>query len=456
MTENNQKIILIEDEAKLLDLFIFNLKEFFPVQGFRDGESFFREFKREETALVVTDVRLPGISGLEILARLKREAPEIPVVIITAYGSIDQAVAAIKRGAYDYLTKPVGIKDLQETLCRAMQFRESTSLPVLEPGDTGHFLTENRETKNQCALACRVASRKVPVLILGETGTGKELIAEMIHRKSGRKGVFVKINCAAIPAELLEGELFGYRKGAFTGAVESYKGKIRLASGGTLFLDEIGEMSEPLQVKLLRVLETESFYPLGDNTLQKVDLRVIAATNKDLKKETEAGRFRKDLYYRLAVIPIRIPALRDRREDIDLLARYYFKEALGGNPERVDRTVYTLLRNYSWPGNVRELKNMITHMTLLSQGDRIGIQDIPSEIMQGEENLLPLPGTYEDLKSIKRRVRKEIVAELEEEFLRDSFIKNQGNVTRTAAALKIDRRYLQNLLKKYNIRKGDS
>jgi len=451
MREAQRVIAFIEDEPKLLDLILFNLRDRYPVKGYRNAEDFFADFNRDRTALVVTDVRLPGMSGIGVLEALRETAPEIPVVIMTAYGSISQAVSAVKHGAYDYLTKPVSIKDLSVVIDRALQFDKSLDREAPPFPEDSPFYSADPRTLSQCSLAAKVASSKVPVLILGETGTGKELVAEMIHAASGRSGNFVRINCAAIPAELLEGELFGYRKGAFTGALQSYEGKLRLADGGSIFLDEIGEMSEGLQAKLLRVIETEQFYPVGDNTLVKVDIRVITATNKDLRAEAEQGRFRLDLYYRLAVVPVRIPPLRERQADIEPLARRFFRETLRERLPEIDPAVFGVFRNYRWPGNVRELRNIVTHMGLLASGKRITVEDIPPEIRENQSPETVLPLTYGEFKELKKKLKEDAVRDMEREFIRNALDANGWNVSRTAAAVDMDRRYLQNLMKRYGI-----
>ncbi len=456
MKDENKKIIIVEDEDRLLDLFIFNLRDRYPVEGFTSAEDFLEKYVSDETLMVITDMRLPGKSGLDILKSVRLVSPEVPVVIMTAYGSIDQAVSAVKLGAYDYLTKPVAFRQIEEVIDRVRTFRSSIAEEApLFPVDSG-FITSDGTTVEQLNLAARVAGQKVPVLVLGETGTGKEIVSELVHKASGRHGTFVKINCAAIPAELLEGELFGYKKGAFTGAAQSYEGKIKLADGGTLFLDEIGDLSESLQAKLLRVLEDESFYPLGDNKLVSVDLRIIAATNCDLKAEVEAGRFRSDLYYRLAVVPVRIPPLRERPGDAVLIARSFFEELREKGrttANTIDDSVYEAFSFYSWPGNVRELRNIVTQMALLSKSPAIGIDCLPAEIMDENSSAEGIPGTYEELKEMKKILKNETVTRIEKRFILSVLIKNDWNVSRTAAAAGIDRRYLQNLMKKYNIKR---
>lgn len=452
----SKKIIIIEDEARLLDLFVFNLGDKYPVEGCENAEIFFERFIPDDTLMVITDMRLPGRSGDDVLKTVKRVSPDVPVVIMTAYGSIDQAVSAVKSGAYDYLTKPVSFAQIEEVIERVRTFSASLSdVAPRIPSDSG-FITADKTASEQLNLAVRVAAQKVPVLILGETGTGKEIVSELIHNTSGRKGKLVKINCAAIPAELLEGELFGYKKGAFTGASESYAGKIKLADGGTLFLDEIGDLPESLQAKLLRVLEDESFYPLGDNRLVSVDIRIIAATNCDLKKAVEEGSFRSDLYYRLAVVPIRIPPLRDRPGDAVLIARSFFEELAAAGSTRaqyIDDNVYDALSFYSWPGNVRELRNVITQMALLASGSVISIRNLPAGIADENSRANGIPATYEELKEMKKILRNETVTKIEKRFIISALTKNNWNISKTAAAAGIDRRYLQNLMKKYNIRK---
>lgn len=452
----NKKIIIVEDEERLLDLFLLNLRDKYLVEGFTTAEAFLDRYVPDETLMVITDMRLPVKSGIDILTAVKRVSSEVPVVIMTAYGSIDQAVSAVKLGAYDYLTKPVAFKQIEEVIERVFTFRESIIVEApLFPVDSG-FITADVWTVEQLNLAARVAGQKVPVLVLGETGTGKEIVSELVHNASGRAGKLVKINCAAIPAELLDAELFGYKKGAFTGAVESYEGKIKLSDGGTLFLDEIGDLSEALQAKLLRVLEDQSYYPLGDNQLVSVDLRVIAATNRDLKAEVEAGRFRSDLYYRLAVVPIRIPPLRERPGDAVLIARNFFEKIIAENQTRskyINDSVYDAFSQYSWPGNVRELRNVITQMALLSVNENIGIECLPAVIMDESSNADGIPSTYEELKEMKKILKNETVSKIERRFIISALTKNNWNISRTAAATNIDRRYLQNLMKKYNIKK---
>jgi two-component system nitrogen regulation response regulator NtrX len=458
---NAKKIILIEDEKKLLDLLVFNLQSDYNVEGYTDAESFLEAFEPEDTGAIITDVRLPGIDGLELLDKVRKSASHIPVIIITAYGSIGQAVSAIKMGAYDYLTKPVSVQEIRQVIERASQFISSIDIAApLFPRDS-KFITNDSLTLKQCELAAKASPMKVPILILGETGTGKELIAELIHNASKREGNFVKINCAAIPSELLEGELFGYKKGAFTGADSRYEGKLRLADGGTLFLDEIGDMQESLQAKLLRVIETESFYPVGENTLCNVDLRVVAATNRDLKNEVEKGRFRSDLYYRLSVVPVRVPPLRERPKDIRIITKAIFEELQREgktSSKTIDEEVFSVLESYHWPGNVRELRNVITHMVLLTPDKRITVNDLPEELVStGAPNCEPerIPQTYEELKQMKREVKDEMYAELEIGFLRNALIKNQWNISKTAEAVGIDRRLLQNMIKKHGLRRKD-
>ena len=448
-------VVLIEDERKLLDLMLMNLKGKYDVQGFTSAEEFLESGCIKEADLVLTDVRLPGMDGIELLSHIKAERPHLPVVVMTAYASIDQAVAAVKLGAYDYLTKPVRMQQILDIVKNALDFGQTIApLAEDEVSFTSSFLSNDPDTQKQLELAVRVSKKDVPVLILGETGTGKELVAELIHEQSGRKGLLVKMNCASIPADLVEGELFGYQKGAFTGAEKPYEGKILLANGGTLFLDEIGEMPAAIQTKLLRVIETGTFYPLGDNHARKSEFRVVAATNRNLREEVEAGRFRQDLYYRLAVIPIRIPPLRERPSDIRMLAEHFFREALSQDRQvskTVDEDVYELFTHYSWPGNVRELKSVVTRMVLTSTTDRITVHDLPQDIILPPLYRNRQASNYEELKEIKKSAREDAASEIERAFVLRILRENDYNISKAARASHMDRRLLQNLIRKYDI-----
>ncbi len=455
MEAKKHSIAIIEDEKKLLDLLIYNLNSYYNVKGFLSAEEFLSWYESSTPAVLVTDVRLPGMDGIELMKTVKKTTPLVPVIVITAYGSIDEAVSAIKEGAYDYVTKPITVSQLRGLIDRALELHSVIDIDApLFPVDSG-FITSDRRTMEELKLAARVSRTKVPIIILGETGTGKELVAEMIHAASGRRGKLVKINCAAIPSELLEGELFGHKRGAFTGAYSDRIGKLKLADGGTLFLDEIGEMPLALQAKLLRVIEENSFYAIGDNNITEVDLRIIAATNKDIKTEIEEGRFRADLYYRLAVVPIRIPPLRERRGDIILLSEHFLHEIIEKGEtcaREIDESVYVYLSEYDWPGNVRELRNVITHMALLASTERITIEEIPSEIVKRGRDTLRVPRTYEELKERKRSVRIEATSQIEKLFLYEILKDANWNVSLAARRAGMDRRLLQNMIKKYGLR----
>ncbi len=454
--EKEKTVAIIEDEKKLLDLLIFNLRDYFNVEGYADSESFLIKYKTEKPSILITDVRLPGMSGLKLLQYIKKTEPNLPVIIMTAYASIDQAVLTVKAGAYDYLTKPVKVEQLKNIIQRAIKFTSSINLHAPLFPETTEFITQHPGTIEQLNLAARVAETNVPILILGETGTGKEIISDMIHRASKRNGKFVRINCPAIPGELLESELFGYKKGAFTGAYSDRTGKLKLADKGTIFLDEIGDMPLALQAKLLRVIEEKSFYQVGGNELVHTDLRIISATNKNLKREIEDGKFRADLYYRLAVIPIRIPPLRERPKDIRLIARHFLKIIIENRETSaltIDEPVYTLLHQYNWPGNIRELRNVITHMALLATSSRITLEEIPIEIIDSADISLQVPESYEELLERKKTVRHEAVSELEILFIRKLMIQNNWNISRASRISKMDRRLLQNMIKKYGIQR---
>ncbi len=328
---------------------------------------------REPVDLVVADLQLPGRSGLELLADVRRERPDVPVILITAYGTVESAVEAIKAGAFDYVLKPFGMEELEALIVRALEARrsevEAADLEEVAGPESGGIVAESRAMTRVLSLVGQVAGQPTTVLVTGETGVGKEVVARALHHRSGRRDrPFVAVNCAAIPGELLEAELFGASRGAYTGSVKDRPGKVEVADGGTLFLDEIGDMPLALQPKLLRALEEGTVERLGSNVTRKVDVRVIAATHRDLEALVEQGSFRRDLYYRINVFPVQIPPLRERPEDIDHLVRLAldrFGHRLGVKA-RLGPGVREKLRAYHWPGNVRELMNVVERAVILS------------------------------------------------------------------------------------------
>src|SRR5687767_6542350 len=340
---------------------------------------------------VITDLKMPGLDGMGLLRKLSTDWPDVPVVMITAHGSVENAVEAVKLGAFDYIEKPFDQEQIRQVVDKALKthaYARRDARPE-EPVARGRFrlVGESHAIRQVYAVIEKVANTPSTVLITGESGTGKELIARALHEYSSRhKGPFIKINCAAIPKTLMESELFGYEKGAFTGAVGAKPGRFELAHGGTLFLDEIGEIPVEMQVKLLRVLQESEFERVGGIKTIKVDVRLVTATNRDLAAELQTGGFREDLYYRLNVVPIHLPPLRDRREDIPLLVSHFItkfndrlrKEITHIEPAAVDRLV-----SYNWPGNIRELENVIERTMLFCEGSVIRLSNLPGELMGG-------------------------------------------------------------------------
>lgn len=351
-----------------------------------DGEEAITTFNQETVHMVITDLKLPKISGMELLKHVKNTRQEVPVIVITAFGSIDNAVEAIHEGAFDYVTKPFSENKLRSCVKKAQQISKLTSeVNYLRREIEGRYTFNNivgnsPEICEILRMAGEVSLRDTTVLITGESGTGKELLSRATHLNSPRSTrPFLPVNCAAIPSALLEAELFGHEKGAFTGAHQQKKGKFELASGGTLFLDEIGDMELDVQAKFLRVLESRSFERLGGSKTIEADVRIIAATNQDLEKMVQEKKFREDLYYRISVFPIRIPPLRERRDDIPLLSQYFiaeFSNAFGRRPPTMTEKVMEMLYNHPWKGNIRELRNVLERAMILSKGDKITAQHV--------------------------------------------------------------------------------
>jgi DNA-binding NtrC family response regulator len=458
-------IFIIEDEAKMRDILRINLSHLYNIRFFSNAESAYDHFfsVNAKPELIITDVRLPGMDGIAFIEKIKKTDPGIPFIVFTGYGSVDHAVSTMKKGVFDYIQKPIKIESLIQSINRALSYIVITkSTPKLEKdykvsiqSEECEFVTRDPATLQMLSLAQKAAKFRTPILIIGETGTGKELVARFIHDKSGRKGPFVKLNCASIPIELLEGELFGFRKGAFTGAVKDYAGKIALSDGGTLFLDEVAEMPLEIQSKLLHVLEIPEYYPIGSNVKKTIDLRIVTATNKNLRKMVDEEEFRHDLYYRIAVIPIQISPLRERKCDIFPVIEYL----LGKNDRNciVSPEVKLRLLEYSWPGNVRELMNVIERALLLAGEDNV-IRDILFDIDSGDplsasgsELCDEVPGSWQNFKAFKSKAVKNKRRELEKIFIEKLLISNNGNVSASARAAGIDRRQLQDMIKSLNL-----
>lgn len=439
------RILVVDDEAAQRDILGgFLRKQGYEVREADSGAAALGLLRAEMVDLVLTDVRMPGMSGLDLLREGRALNPELPVVVMTAYGTIADAVAAMRDGAVDYLTKPV---DLDALLLRVRKVLERQQLVAenraLREALRGRYrlegiVAESGKMQEVLSLVHRVSSSPATILIRGESGTGKELIAQAIHYQSGRSGrPLVKVNCAALPETLLESELFGHVKGAFTGAVTDRPGRFEAAHGGTIFLDEIGDVPLGLQAKLLRVLQEREFERLGSNRTVKVDARVIAATNQDLETAVRENRFREDLYFRLNVVPILIPPLRERREDIPPLLDHFLRKYATENAKGIRglaREARDALLRYDYPGNIRELENIIEHAVVLCRADVIGLEDLPFGVQESGEGPSPAssPGSLPaELETLERRM------------IEDALARSEGVQTRAAEFLGISERALR-------------
>ena len=446
-----QKILLIDDDNSLRRVLEYNLQEEgYEVQATSSGEEGLYLFGKSQPNLVITDMKMSGMDGLMVLKSIKERSPETLVIIITAFGAVDIAVEAMKAGAYDYVTKPFNRDELKLTVRKALHYNglaEENRRLKSELSDKADFRTiigSSSEMEKVFAVIRKVADTEASVLITGESGTGKELVARSIHTNSSRRNApFVAINCAAIPRELLESELFGHVKGAFTGAVRDKTGKFQLADGGTLFLDEVGELPLELQPKLLRALQEKEVEPVGSTKTQKLDVRVVSATNLDIDKAIPAGTFREDLYYRLAVIPLHLPPLRERRKDIPLLISYFCTKH---NSEKVAFEQHALeaMFNYSWPGNVRELENTVERLLIMRNGERIIFDDLPEKILgENQRRTGRCPVKLPDEGYSLEQLEREVVVEALE--------RNHWNQAAAARFLRIPRHTLIYRLEKYEI-----
>lgn len=405
--------------------------------------------------MVITDLKLPKISGMEVLKHIKNAKPEVPIIVITAFGSIDNAVEAIHEGAFDYVTKPFTEEKLRSSVKKAQQISRLTSeVKYLRREIEGKYtfnniIGESSEICDILRMAGEVSHRDTTVLITGESGTGKELLSRATHLNSPRsKRPFLPVNCAAIPSGLLEAELFGHEKGAFTGAHQLKKGKFELAAGGTLFLDEIGDMELDVQAKFLRVLESKSFERLGGNRTIQANVRIIAATNKDIEQMVQDKSFREDLYYRISVFPIRIPPLRERRNDIPLLSQHFiceFSTAFGRRPPTMTEKVMDMLYNHPWKGNIRELRNVLERAMILTKGDKITAQHVILHETQGK----PL-GELNLTQVVKLLMRDHRVGleDLEKTYIQYAMEVAGNNVSKAARLLGLSRATLRYRLDK--------
>ncbi len=424
-----RKILIVDDERSILEWMKIALEDKYDVLTTQDGRSALNIIKEENPLLIITDIKMPGISGFEILEEVKKINFNIPVIIITAYASLDSAIEAFRKGASDYMVKPFSEEELI--------YRIEKYLPLIK--EDREFIAVDEKTIEVKKLALKSANSDVPVFLYGESGVGKEVVARFIHKNSNRKDKnFVAVNCAALPSELLESELFGYKKGAFTGAFKDKKGLLEIAVGGTIFLDEISEMPINLQSKLLRVIETKEITPIGSLESKKIDLKIISATNKDPKEAIKEGKLREDLYYRLSTFPIYIPPLRERKKDIPALTHYFLKNMSKKMKKEfvLDEEVLQILVDYEWKGNVRELENVIERACIICDGFIIKREHIPYEIVEKSE-------TQRSLK------------ELEEKMIMEALEEFNGNVKKAAQKLGLHPSTIYRKLKKLNKKDGE-
>jgi two-component system, NtrC family, response regulator AtoC len=458
------KVLVVDDEANLRKVLATLLRRNgYDVTVAADGEQGLAEIEKNGADIVVTDLVMPKVGGLELLKTLNASRPEVPVIIITAHGTVDSAVEAIKLGAFDYITKPFDQAELSMVIAKAAKTHTIASNSVHPDGRTRSALIgDSLQMQEVYKVIDKVADTPSTVLITGESGVGKELVATALHEGSSRRGKpLIRINCAAIPKDLLESELFGYERGAFTGAVTSKPGRFELADTGTLFLDEIGEIPVEMQVKLLRALQESEFERVGGIKTTRVDVRLIAATNRDLEKEIEVGRFRKDLYYRLAVVPIVLPALRDRKSDIPMLARHFiekYNKRLHKKMEGLEEEAAVVLQAYPWPGNIRELENLIERVLLFADGPNIRVRDLPDNIRGVTPGAAPAvaAATSEPTEAGLKDIVRQKSAEIEREVIAKKLEETGGNVTRAAKLLQISRKSLQTKMKELGLRESSA
>ncbi|MCA9522097.1 MAG: sigma-54-dependent Fis family transcriptional regulator [Myxococcales bacterium] len=457
----NHAILVVDDEQNMrIVLQAMLQREGYTVFTAEDGQQAIELLRSKPVQVVVSDLKMPRMDGMELFHFVRNHYPVVPFIIMTAHGTVDSAVEALKLGAFDYISKPFDKSELKLAIEKATRTFELNANSHVErsgeiDGSRFGIIGSSREIRRVFEVIDKVADTPSTVLITGESGTGKELVATALHEQSSRRErPFIKVNLAAIPKTLIESELFGHEKGAFTGAINSKPGRFELAHNGTLFLDEIGEIPVEVQVKLLRVIQEQEFERVGGIKTYKVEVRLVAATNRDLQKSCEEGSFREDLYYRLNVVPIHLPPLRQRREDIAMLTGHFLKKynrKLSKNLKGIDDEALAKLKTYHWPGNIRELENVMERLVLFCDGDEIGADDLPEGISQGAPgtphvNVMPVTGV--GLKEIVR----ETTAQVERELIIQALRETKGNVTHAAQKLMISRKSLQNKMKEFDLR----
>jgi len=450
-------ILVCDDKPVMLKF----LQEYLEGEGHTvttacDGEEGFLKFGEIQPEVIITDMKMPKLSGIELLKKVKSVNPDVIVITMTAFATIESAIEAMREGAYDYIIKPFSIDQIKLimnkvgekiSLIKENKYLKS-QLQTIYRFD--NLIGQSGKMKEMYELISRVLDNRATVMITGETGTGKELIARAIHYNGPRaNGPFIKVNCAAIPEGLLESELLGHEKGSFTGAINKKEGKFEIADGGTIFLDEIGEVPVSIQVKLLRVLQTREFERVGGNQTIKVDVRIIAATNRDLTQAIAEGRFRSDLYYRLNVVPISVPPLRERITDISILTEHFIKKFSEENRRpamKVTKEAMEAFIKYSWPGNVRELENIIERIVILSKNTTIDLADLPAHLLPKDNQLEQL-----SVPSVGKHKMTEVVDYIEHKMIEEALKMTNGQQTQAAEILGINRGSLIYKMKKFNL-----
>lgn len=448
------KILVVDDEVRILDsLKGILLDEGYQVSVATSGEQALEEIFKDVPDLVLLDIWLPGMDGLAVLEEIKRHFVTLPVIIISGHGNIETAVKATKMGAFDYVEKPLSLDRILVSAQNALAFyrlEEENRIWRQKASHRSEITGKSPVVENLRSTIQKAAPTNATVLITGENGTGKELVARMLHRLSRRSNrPMIEVNCAAIPEELIESELFGHEKGSFTGAHERRKGKFDLANGGTLFLDEVGDMSLRTQAKILRIIQEQNFERVGGSRPIQVDVRIVAATNKNLQAEIEAGRFRQDLYYRLNVIPISVPPLRERLQDIPMLVEDFLTELARESTlglKSIDPSVYPILQSYQWPGNVRELRNFIERLVIMTPGNVIGPNDLPWDFRSN------LKRTLHDGDPFQNPSFREARSAFEREYILRRLAECSWNVSLTAQQIGIERSYLHRKMKALGLR----
>ena len=449
------RILLADDDAALRKVVQFKLKQRgYQVTATADGDEALAALSEGRYELLLSDMRMPRLNGIELLKQARKIQPDIEVILMTAYAAVSQAVEAVKLGAFDYLTKPFDDDQLFVTIEKAVKYKKlETENKLLKEQLTSFGRSRQQMVgvstafKQLLELINKVAPTDATILITGESGTGKELVARTIHRQSTRAGhEFIAVNCAAIPRELLESELFGHVRGAFTGAVKDKIGKFEQADGGTLLLDEISELGIELQAKLLRAIQERVIEPVGSERRTEIDVRMLAATNVNLHERVAAGKFREDLFYRLNVIPIQVPPLRERGEDIPLLIRTFLEKFAPGTPISVAGSLMKMLRQHAWPGNIRELENLIERMTILRESDELTPDDLPADF--AKTSTPALPQTNIDIDAENNHVT---FYEAEKRLIVGALDKFGWNRTKAAAYLNVPRHIMIYRIKKFGI-----